>query len=267
MSEWRTIPVDATTEMIDAAERVEDEGFAAMHRAMCDAAPAAPERQSGTLVRLHVPHWFAAGDFQAWFNQNLGKGLASWQPMTQPLQQMALSADQCGSYAERLNRLMIKTDVMAQADSDLADCRAQQANRRGEALHALTRTLELLQHAQATNEGLTLTLGRIIDHLLKVSVLDNEALLVPQTESDQLAVEAAVSLLNELRKAATTADEDATISTMEYADCFVSVDPSCNGEGQESDMPEPYWSQIVEAARKARTGSEQTNIIVQLSPA
>lgn len=226
-----------------------------------------PESQTGTLVVLHVPHWFAASDFQAWFNAKLGTGLATWQPATQPLQQMALSADQCGFYAQQLRRLMLKKDVLVQADSHQSDLRTQQANRRGEALHALTRTLELLEHAQATNEGLSLTLGRVIDHLLKVSVLDNKVLPVTQTEGEQLAVDATTSLLNELRKAATTLNENATNSTMEYADCFVSVDPSCNGDGPESDMPEPYWSQIVEAARKACKGYEQTNIIVQLSSA
>lgn len=33
----------------------------------------------------------------------------------------------------------------------------------------------------------------------------------------------------------------------EWSDVFVLVDPSLNGEGSDSDMPEPIWDQIVNA--------------------
>lgn len=36
----------------------------------------------------------------------------------------------------------------------------------------------------------------------------------------------------------------------EWSDVVVLVDPSLNGEGSDSDMPEPIWNQIVEACRE-----------------
>lgn len=36
----------------------------------------------------------------------------------------------------------------------------------------------------------------------------------------------------------------------EYSDVVVGVDPSLNGEGDSSDLPEHIWSQIVEACRQ-----------------
>ncbi|WP_326902160.1 DUF551 domain-containing protein [Kosakonia cowanii] len=39
---WKLVPVDATRAMMDAARRVEDEGYDAMHKAMLAAAPATP---------------------------------------------------------------------------------------------------------------------------------------------------------------------------------------------------------------------------------
>lgn len=42
---WKLVPVDATRAMIDAARRVEEDGYDAMHKAMLAAAPAAPEQE------------------------------------------------------------------------------------------------------------------------------------------------------------------------------------------------------------------------------
>lgn len=36
---WRLVPIDATRAMIDAAQRVEEDGYDAMHKAMLAAAP------------------------------------------------------------------------------------------------------------------------------------------------------------------------------------------------------------------------------------
>lgn len=41
---WKIVPVDATRAMIDAARRVEEDGYDAMHKAMLSAAPK-PEKQ------------------------------------------------------------------------------------------------------------------------------------------------------------------------------------------------------------------------------
>lgn len=38
---WKLVPIDATRAMIDAAQRVEEDGYDAMHKAMLAAAPAA----------------------------------------------------------------------------------------------------------------------------------------------------------------------------------------------------------------------------------
>ena len=225
-----------------------------------------PVSESGTLVRLHVPDWFAASDFQAWFNRNLGKGLATWQPADQPLEQMVLGASECGEYLERLRRFVLRADVLIQADALNEDHRIAQVCRREEAKHVLNLTAELLENAIFETIGISIDTGRTMDDRLQVSVLDNDALRDARDESEQQAVDEAVAFLNELKSALTTVCDDLTASRIEYSDCFVSVDPSCNGEGPESDMPEPYWSQIVEAARKARTGDERTHIIVQLSP-
>ena len=42
---WKLVPVDATRAMMDAARRVVEEGYDAMHKAMLAAAPAAPEQE------------------------------------------------------------------------------------------------------------------------------------------------------------------------------------------------------------------------------
>lgn len=42
---WKLVPVDATRAMIDAARRVEEDGYDAMHKAMLASAPAAPEQE------------------------------------------------------------------------------------------------------------------------------------------------------------------------------------------------------------------------------
>ncbi|MDD5191478.1 MAG: hypothetical protein PHE50_10655 [Dehalococcoidales bacterium] len=36
----------------------------------------------------------------------------------------------------------------------------------------------------------------------------------------------------------------------EYSDVVVLVDPSLNGEGSDSDMPENIWNQIIDACRQ-----------------
>ena len=42
---WKLVPLDATRAMIDAARRVEEDGYDAMHKAMLAAAPAAHEQE------------------------------------------------------------------------------------------------------------------------------------------------------------------------------------------------------------------------------
>ena len=53
----------------------------------------------------------------------------------------------------------------------------------------------------------------------------------------------------------------------EYADCFVGVDPSFGGDGTDSSMPDPYWSQVVEQARQHAGGRHNhLHVIVWITP-
>lgn len=52
----------------------------------------------------------------------------------------------------------------------------------------------------------------------------------------------------------------------DYCDVFVSVDPSCCGEGAEADMPPHLWSQIVDLCRPYQRQANGNHIVVRLSP-
>ncbi len=55
----------------------------------------------------------------------------------------------------------------------------------------------------------------------------------------------------------------------EWSDVVVGVDPSLNGEGTDSDMPEQIWNQIVQACRDHYKNPAITNgvhILVWLTP-
>lgn len=51
----------------------------------------------------------------------------------------------------------------------------------------------------------------------------------------------------------------------EWSDVVVCVDPSLNGEGSESDMPEAMWDQIVELCRAHFRPSDGSHIHVRLT--
>lgn len=52
----------------------------------------------------------------------------------------------------------------------------------------------------------------------------------------------------------------------EWSDVVVLVDPSLNGEGSDSDMPEAVWEAIMAACRKVFTpGSSEGHIMVRLT--
>lgn len=52
----------------------------------------------------------------------------------------------------------------------------------------------------------------------------------------------------------------------EFSDVFVLVDPSLNGEGSDSDMPEHIWSLLMEQCRKTFHPDNDCHIVVWLSP-
>ncbi|HDR9103405.1 TPA: hypothetical protein QDB04_000125 [Burkholderia vietnamiensis] len=52
----------------------------------------------------------------------------------------------------------------------------------------------------------------------------------------------------------------------EWSDVIVLVDPSLNGEGADSEMPEAIWNQIVELCRQHFTPRQsETHIMVRLT--
>lgn len=51
----------------------------------------------------------------------------------------------------------------------------------------------------------------------------------------------------------------------EFSDTFVLVDPSLNGEGSDSDMPEHIWNQIVEECRRHIIPNRDLHIVVWLT--
>lgn len=53
-----------------------------------------------------------------------------------------------------------------------------------------------------------------------------------------------------------------------YPDIFIAVDPSLNGEGSDSDMPEHYWEAVMAAVRQhVRPQATKEHIVVRLAPA
>ncbi|MCP6065628.1 DUF551 domain-containing protein [Klebsiella pneumoniae] len=67
---WKMVPIDATRAMIDAARRVEEDGYDAMHKAMLAAAPQLPGSEPATVpgkwipVSEHLPK--EKGVYQVW---------------------------------------------------------------------------------------------------------------------------------------------------------------------------------------------------------
>ena len=52
---WKMVPIDATRAMIDAARRVEEDGYDAMHKAMLAAAPQSPGNEPATVPGKWIP--------------------------------------------------------------------------------------------------------------------------------------------------------------------------------------------------------------------
>lgn len=65
---------------------------------------------------------------------------------------------------------------------------------------------------------------------------------------------------------ASWADASAPPDEQDFPDLFVGVDPSLTGEGTDSDMPQAYWSQVVDAAAQAGPNPDRLHIIVRISP-
>lgn len=62
-------------------------------------------------------------------------------------------------------------------------------------------------------------------------------------------------------------DSDSSHGASEYPDIFVGVDPSLNGEGTDSDMPEPYWDALLASVRgQLVSGASTLHVIAWIRP-
>ncbi|HCR0825545.1 TPA: DUF551 domain-containing protein [Klebsiella aerogenes] len=57
---WKLVPIDATRSMIDAARRVEEDGYDAMHKAMLAAAPQPQNAQQ--IIPEIIPGWIPVSE-------------------------------------------------------------------------------------------------------------------------------------------------------------------------------------------------------------
>jgi hypothetical protein len=232
----------------------------------------------GKMVRMDVPDWYAEPEFQAWFNERLGRGLATWQHANAPLKAKHLQSQTCIELAERLAEYVIGADVLF--EPVYIDSREEydaEVDRLGDAREALDVVYASLVDA-GNGSGLTATQcqalsERLANHVINADVLFEPSKSAEQEEHDRLslAIDTLDSIHTALVNEAIGGDEYA------YADCFVGVDPGfvkgedgkLYAEGTDSDMPEKYWDKIVEAAYHAhhRFGSNsKCHIIVWLSP-
>jgi hypothetical protein len=227
----------------------------------------------GSMVRLNVPEWYEEPEFQAWFNRQLGRGLATWQPAKQPLFNSMASTAECEDMLQRLREHVVYADVLFEpCDVGDAELMASENAR----LDAANATLEKLssQLEKGAREGLR---GEIILKLankLFEDVISADVLFEPVSAQDFEIYQGEVRRLN---MAQSTLDQIALRlhdigeraeceDSHAYADCFVGVDPGFNGEGTDSDMPEKYWDVVVEEAKKACVGSPDVHVMVWLSP-
>ncbi len=228
---------------------------------------------SGSMVRLNVPEWYEEPEFQAWFNRQLGRGLATWQPAKQPLLNSMVSPAECEDMLRRMTEHVINADVLFEP-CDVGDSEMMAAE--NARLNAANSTLEKVRAEleKGVDEGLR---GEVIEELstkLFEDVISADVLFEPVSAQDFEDYQSEVRRLN---MAQSTLDQIAlrlhsigerAISEdgHAYADCFVGVDPAFNGEGTDSDMPEKYWDVVVEEARKACAGSPDVHVLVWLSP-
>jgi hypothetical protein len=66
---------------------------------------------------------------------------------------------------------------------------------------------------------------------------------------------------------ASWSDSDTSHGDGEYPDIFVGLDPSLNGEGTDSDMPEAYWNALVASVQdQFVSGVSTLHVIVWIRP-
>ena len=230
---------------------------------------------SGKLVRLNVREWFEDPEFQAWFNQRLGKGLATWQNASAPLEPINLTPEACKALADTLLEEVITADVLFEpiGVGTLSEVKGEQ-QRLKEAEDALDKAYEVLKEA-SLNKGLTPEQARELHDLLDEKVSRADVFFAPGAiadpevlEDEEERLDAAIEALGYVSERLQECFKKAQMEDLyAYADCFVGVDPGFSGEGIESDMPEKFWDVVVEAARNAPgPNPDGLHVVVWLSP-
>lgn len=233
------------------------------------------QKFSGKLVRLNVPEWFKDPEFQAWFNQRLGKGLATWQNSAAPLEPLNLTPEACKSLADALHEDVICADVLFEpvGVGTLKEIKGEQ-QRLEEAEEALEKVHNALEEA-SKGEGLTPAQAQELYELLDEKVSSADVLFEPGAIADDDVLEEEYQRLETAEAALRFVSEGlhgcVRKATMEdlftYADCFVGVDPGFTGEGTDSDMPERFWDVVVDAARNVPgPNADGLHVLVWLSP-
>lgn len=236
---------------------------------------------SGKLVRLNVPQWFRDPEFQTWFNERLGRGLATWRHATDPLESCNITSAACKVLADALHTDVISADVLFEPIGVGSICEIEgESKRLEEAEEALSKVHDALKEA-SEKEGLTPELAQELRDLLDDKVLSADVLFEPGAIADPDVLEEehqrleraenTLGIVNErLRDCARKGLEE---ELFVYSDCFVGVDGglrpdgTLSGEGTDSDMPERFWNVVVDAAKEASLSNpDNLHIIVWLSP-
>lgn len=228
----------------------------------------------GNMIRLDVPAWFKDPDFQAWYNERLGKGLATWRHATDPLPPYVVSKEICFDLAKRLLDEVITADVLFEpmGVGSMAEIQAER-QRLDEASDALDQIHNALCEA-GDKDGLAPTEATELLELLTEKVTGADVLFEPWAigdpdvlEEEEGRLETAETALNvieeTLRDLSNNVDQGDRYS---FADCFVGVDPSFSGEGTDSDMPEKFWNVVVEKARTVGSSPDGLHVLVWISP-
>lgn len=228
----------------------------------------------GSMIRLNVPQWFKEPEFQEWFNRQLGRGLATWQPANQRLQAYSISRAECEDMARRLKTHVVDAEVFfTPLDTGDAEMLESEQSRVDGAMNCVQQVYEHLKTGSEEN-GLS---GEILVELaerLFSEVIGADVFYEPELDQQHDCYREEVRMIN---MATSTLDQiamrlqsvgemAASEDAYAYSDCFVGVDPAFNGEGTDSDMPEKYWDVIVEEARKVARGHNGLHVMVWLSP-
>lgn len=233
------------------------------------------QKFSGKMVRLNVPEWFKDLEFQTWFNDRLGKGLATWRHADTPLEPFNLPKDDCNELAGTLLDDVITADVLFEpiGVGSMLEIEGEQ-KRLQEAEDALDAVHTALDEA-AKKDGLTPEMAEELAILLHDKVTGADVLFEPGAiadpevlaDEDQRLEQANNALAVVYERLHACARKAKLVDLYAYADCFVGVDPTFSGEGTDSDMPEKFWNVVVEAARNA-PGSNPNglHVMVRLSP-